>query len=290
MKSGIYPGISNKYYHASEGFSSTLIKKMSVPAIAKHHMDNPPEFKDCFRIGTAIHTYILEPSTFYDEFLTGISVGRRGKADREEWSQWFFEHGADGDHIVSHKASEWNGMFEAETGKRMVTPDEIDAIKMMAASVQANPDAMKLLDGGIAEASCYWQDEETGLHLKCRPDYLSGFVSDLKSCASALPHMVSRTMHQHGYHISQAVYLDGIMHATGQYREFVFIFIEKTAPYLCACYRLDDESAELGYRQYRANLLRLAECLNTDKWPGLENNYALSLPGYAFKDEEEEYL
>jgi hypothetical protein len=282
---GIIPGISNKDYHADKStFSSTLIKKMDVPATAKHYMTEPQEHKEAYRIGSAIHKFILEPHDFEAEFLTGIDCKRRSNADKEEWASWFYEHGADGSHIVSHSAAVWNGMFEKETGKHMVTPDEIDKIAAMAQAVEANKNAFKLLQAGAPEQSVYWQDEETGLNLRCRPDYLNSFCSDLKSCQSARPGAVSRDMYKLGYHISAAHYTAGLLAATGRYHPFLFIFIEKTAPYLVAVYGLDDQSQAIAHDEYRRLLQRLADCLETDTWPGLEDNLNLSLPSYAFKD------
>lgn len=282
---GIYPGITGIDYHADrDSYSSSLIKLMNVPALAKYQMDNPPEYKDCFRIGSAVHKFILERDDFEAEFLTGIDCPRRSSDNKMEWATWFFEHGANGDLIVSHKAAEWNPLFEQETGKHMMTPEEIKEIALMAESVAANDEAMTLLEGGIAEASIYWTDKETGISLRCRPDYLTRACTDLKTCQSASEHAVAREIHNRGYHISAAMYSHGVNEVTGQYAPFVFLFIEKAPPYLCAVYSMDEESAELGWNTYRAHLNKLAECLETGIWPGIPNNLAVHLPAYAFFD------
>ncbi len=280
---GIFQGISNADYHADRSsYSSSLIKKMDVPAVARYAMDNPPKYKDCFRIGSAVHKYILERDDFESEFLIGIDCARRSNDDKQEWAQWFFEHGADGEHIIQHPAAKWNGMFEEATGKHMVTPEEKKELILMAESVAANKNALRLLEEGAPEQSVYWVDDETGLQLRCRPDYLSKFCSDLKSCRSAKPGAVSRDVVNLGYHISQAMYTDGLLQVTGEYHPFLFIFVEKTPPYLCAVYGLDEEAKELGWSEYRRLVVKLAECLETDTWPGLEDDLQLSLPGWAF--------
>jgi len=283
MKPGIYDGISNTDYHADkDSYSSSIIKLMDVPSVAKYNIDNPGEYKDCFRIGGAIHKHVLEPADFAKEFLTGIDTPRRSAADRSDWAKWFYANGGDGDHITAHKATEWNGMFEASTGKHMVTPAEIEEIKLMGESVFSNSNAKQLLEGGKAEQSIYWQDKETGLNLRCRPDFLSSFCSDLKSCQSAKPGAVSREIVNRGYHISAAMYQEGVSAATGACTPFTFIFIEKTPPYLCAVYCLDDDSQRLGYETFRKYLNKLAKCLESDEWPGLEDNLELPLPIWAF--------
>lgn len=287
-KIGIFDNISNAEYHAppkpdeDPSYSSSIVKMMEIPALARYEMDAPQEYKECYRMGSAIHKFVLERADFESEFLTGIDCARRSKADKEEWAAWFYEHGADGDHITSHKAAEWNGLFEQLSGKSMVTPEEITKISMMAESVMRNPMAAKLLTGGKAEQSIYWQDEETGLYLRCRPDYLGRFCSDLKSTQDAREAEFLRSAYRMGYHVSAAMYTDGIQQVTGEHHPFLFIAIEKTPPFLCAVYGLDDYSAERGWSIYQEFKLRLAECLVTGKWEGLPNNLRATLPKYAF--------
>ncbi len=286
-KHGIFPDISNTDYHADkESYSSSLIKKMDIPAMAKHTMNNPSEYKDCYRIGTAIHTFLLEPHLFEKEFFTGISCAKRSKDNRNEWASFFIDKGADGYGITALPAAEWYAEFQKQTGRSILSPDEIQSIKGMAESVGKNPRAMELLTNGEAEQSIYWTDKETGLNLRVRPDFLNHCCSDLKSVQSAKPQFFAKKAFDLGYHISQAMYQDGILQVTGEFKEFKFICVEKTGPYLNAVHAFNEESAEEGYKQYRSYLNKLAECLNSGKWPGVEGNEDMSLPHYAFKEEE----
>lgn len=286
---GIYAGISNTDYHADKtAYSSSIIKKMHVPALAKHAMDSPQQYKDVFRIGTAIHMFILERDKFNDEFLVGIDCARRSKADKQNWIDWFCENGWDNaeQEIVDNKlpAAKWYEQFQASTGKHIVTPEELDALTQMAQSVSLNETAIKLLKDGVPESSIYWEDKETGIMLKCRPDFYNDYCSDLKSCQSAAPGDASRQIASLGYHISAAMYQDGILQATGEYAPFLFIFIEKNPPYLCAVYSLNDESNSYAYAQYRQLVVKLAECLESNQWPGYDDVLDLSLPGWVIKE------
>lgn len=287
IKFGIVSDLSNADYHADKtSYSSSLIKLMSCPAKAKHYMDNGSEYKDVFRLGTAIHTLVLEPEKFDSEFLIGIDCARRSKDDKTQWAAWYREHGWTGayDFVMNNPAASWNPAFIEATGKNLVTPAEIDELKAMAESVLVNANARELLEKGEAEQSVYWQDEETGLNLRCRPDFLNtaGFISDLKSCDSASRPAVMSKIYNLGYHISDALYRDGVYHATGEWMPFLYIFIEKQAPYQCVVYSLDDASMELAHNQYRENLRTLARCLERDEWPGYDDKLDLRLPAYAF--------
>jgi hypothetical protein len=280
---GIYPGILNSVYQAdTETISSTILKKMKVPFEAKYLMKNPQPYKEVFRMGSAIHKYLLEREDFDQEFLLAIDCDRRSKVDKEEWAQWFYAHGGDGIQITSNKAAEWNGLFEAETGKNIVTPEEIAAISMMSESVAANKNARRLLEGGEAESSVYWQDSETELNFRCRPDYLNAFCSDLKSCRSADPRLFGNSIHEMGYHISAAMYQSGLLEVTREIHPFLFIAIEKTPPYLCAVYKINDAGTQLGEDIFHHYARKMAQCIFDGKWPGLEDNLDLPLPSYAF--------
>ena len=284
METGIYDGISNADYHKKDGhYSSSLIKKMAVPAKARHYMLEDQEHKDCFRIGTAIHTYVLERDKFEDEFLTGISAGRRSKADKMEWAAWFVEHGAaNGYEIIDMPAAKWNGEFMASSGKNMVTPEEIEQIKSMAESVMFNKTAESLLSKGKAEQSVYWTDKETGMNLKVRPDYLDDdFISDLKSIQSVDDKSIIRSFANCGYGISQAMYQAGVAAVTGKWRPFLFVYIEKEPPYLCRVIGTDDDTQAAFWELYQAYKAKLAMCLETDEWPGIDDDLSMALPDWA---------
>lgn len=284
MKEGIFDGISNADYHADkETYSSSLIKLMHTPALAKHAMNEPHEQKEVYRIGTAIHIKVLEPELFTKQFFTGINVPRRGKDNLTEWADFFAIRG--GYNIVDNfTAAEWYGEFEKQTGMSILTPDEIEFINLMAESVSNNKIAFNLLKDGKSEQSIYWTDEETGLNLRVRPDYLGASISDLKSTKSAYAPFFAKSAYDLGYHISQAMYQDGIEKVTGEYKDFKFICVEKKEPYLCAVHSFNNESIAFAEKKYREYLRKLASCIDLDYWQGYENKNNLSLPAYLLKD------
>ena len=283
MDNGIYDNISNEKYHTDKkSYSSSLVKLMHTPALAKYYMTNPLEYKDVYRIGTAIHTYVLEPDKFNDNYFTGISAPRRGAANLSEWDEFFASHNAYD--ITQLKAADWFQEFEKQTGKSILTSDELQQIIAMSKSVQSNDRAVELLHGGKAEQSIYWTDEETGLKLRVRPDYLGDEISDLKSVKSAYAPFFAKSAYDLGYHISQAMYQDGVNSITHEDKPFNFICVEKQPPYLCAVHAFDRESSEEASRQYRNYVTKLASCIEFDYWEGLKDDSEMSLPAYGFKN------
>lgn len=165
-------------------------------------------------------------------------------------------------------------------GYTVLSVDTYEQLLGMRDAIMAHPMAGKLLSGeGVAEASVYWTDPSTGELCRCRPDFWrkDGVVVDLKSTEDASPDGFAKSLVNYRYHVQAPWYLGGMAaaHAAGHFpegfaapRAFVFIAVEKRAPYAVACYALDAESLEIGTRLMRADLDTLAECRRTDIWPG----------------------
>ncbi len=293
-KQVVYPSViqnmPNTEYHAHEATGSSLLRQIDIPAKFKYTKIHPPEYKECYRSGSATHTKVLEPDKIRSEYVIAPNIGKRSASDREQWEAFFMEHGADDiPQIISKPARDWYAAFYDQTGKTILTAEELSQIEQRTDAVYNNPEAKKLLVGGHAEVSLFWQDKETGLYLKCRPDYLSpDFCVDLKTTQNATRNNFAKTIVKYGYHVQAAMYLDGIKQTTGNDAQFRFIVVEKQAPYLTAVYQLNDESMELGTKLYREYLNKLADCMETDDWPGLENDLNLQLPVWAFDMAEAE--
>jgi hypothetical protein len=279
----IKTGISNAEYHADRSsFSSSILKMMNCPAKAKWEIENPSPRTETLALGSAIHKWILERDQFNEEFLIGIDRARRSKDDRQAWADWYSERGADGNVVIDRPAAEWNAEFERQTGKNMVTPDTLKMLIDMADAVASNPNANELISKGVAEQSVYWTDDETGLNLRCRPDYMNAeFISDLKSAAEIDDRAIIRAVANFSYSLSQGMYQQGVYEATGQWRPFLFIFVEKSPPYQCRVISLDEAAAIAGYEKYREAARILKTCIDTGEWPGYKDNLNFQLPEWA---------
>lgn len=251
MKPGIYTSdqLSNGAYHSGAGISCTGLKKIAVsPAHYKHG-----EFKQTSSMftGSATHAAILEPDLFAKQYVTLPSGKDRRSA---EYKALCAEYGAD-NVLVSSDAYQ---------------------IKMMQQAVQKNSKARQWLyeEEGRNELSVYAKDPETGVLVRCRFDRLlnRGLSPDLKTTVDASPRGFSNAIAKYGYAFQAAFYLDTYYWATGQRLEsFGFVAVESKAPYNVMCYRLDDESIEVGRSQYRAALNKYAECLESGVWHGYDD-------------------
>ena len=250
---GIYTDISNDDYHASAGISRSAISALQLSPldywmeyINPHHEKEAPS--ETMIMGTVLHTLVLEPHKFADEFLVLPKLDLRTKDGKAE-----------------------KALFEEIKGnKQFIKQDLFATARKMADAVLLHPKAAQILNDAVFENSIYWNDKATDALCKTRPDIWNkqiGVVCDLKTARDARPRYFSRTVEDGNYHIQAAMQIDGIYAATGKRpQDFMFIVVQNEPPYMPYIYRLDDEAIEAGRREYKEALLIFRECMKADDW------------------------
>jgi exodeoxyribonuclease VIII len=262
VQMGLVSGLSNEAYHAAPGVSKSGLDRLAKsPAHYLAYLREDRKETPALRLGRIIHRAILEPDTL--ALAIGPDCGKRSKEDKATWAA-----------------------FEAASaGCEIVTADEAEQIRHMRDAAYNHPAARRLLFApGVAEASGWWFDQTTGELCRCRPDYLrtDGILADLKSTEDAGPGF-KRSCANYFYHKQAAFYVDGVTAITGETPAgFVFVAVEKQPPYAVATYQLDAVALEVGRALYQRDLMTLAECKISHRWPGYsEQIEVLSLPGWA---------
>lgn len=261
MKPGIYGGISNADYHRDEALGSTSLKTLATktPAHYQHDKANP-KFSDAFTLGTAAHSLILEGDT------SGIVI-----VEADNWL------------TKDAKAAKAEALAE---GKQPLLTKEMTQVFMMRDSVMAHPLARAAFTGHKAEQSVFWEEE--GLALKCRPDaWKPGLLVDLKTTVNADPREFGKTAYNFGYHQSAAHYQDGVEAMTGERLPFLFVLVEKTAPYLVSVVELDVEALAAGHAMNSRAKAIYRTCTQTGVWYGYESEDPIELPHWGLKEIEE---
>ena len=252
------------------------------PAVSKSHLDliarsplhywarylDPdrvaPEPSPQMRLGTALHTHVLELSRWDQEIAVAPQINRLTKAGKEEWAAF----------------------MAASAGRTVITADDAAQVMAMGRAVLRHPAAAMLLGlPGKAETTHMWKDASTGLECKCRPDWLTddgSIVVDLKTTKEASPRGFKQSVANYRYHVQAAWYLHGLEQATGRRPDqFIFICVESTAPYAVAVYAADAEMIERGHDQAMRDLAKLAVCKAADHWPSYSDQIeTISLPGW----------
>lgn len=243
--------MSNADYHSQKAVSKSgldLIRK--APAIFKHRRENPLLPTDAMRMGTLVHTAVLEPHLL-DDLMIAPKFDRRTSAGKAAYEAF---------------------MIESE-GKELVTQDELDKLRDITRAVHAHPGAAKALAQLVeVETSIFWTDPETGIECRCRPDGVlsSGVIVDLKTTRGAAMEDFQKSVAQYRYHVQSAFYSDGYAAAYGATPPgFVFIAVETEPPYLVACYVASAAMIARGRSDYQTDLRTYAWCIENDEWPGL---------------------
>lgn len=265
MNCELIDDLSNDAYHGDRSaVSSSGLKQILVsPAHFQAYLTEERVETITFTLGTAIHTALLEPERFKAQYVVAPVCDRRTKEGKQIWLAF----------------------QETLGGKFVVTENELNAIRGIAQQVRQHKMAETLLRVGRAEQSIFWTDRETGIRCKIRPDSLSDYaILDVKSTESAHRADFPRSCVRYDYDLSAAMYQEGVRVLTGEMRDFVFLPVEKSAPYACALYKASEEMLISGYAKFRQALRTLAECRESGRWPGYqpEGDYELlDWPRYA---------
>jgi exodeoxyribonuclease VIII len=222
-----------------------------------------PEPTPAMAIGSAVHTHVLELDQWDARYVTAPEgINRRTNAGKAEWEA-----------------------FEtASTGRTDLSRTDAELVMRMGHSVFRHPAAAMLLAmPGKAETTHMWTDEATGLQCKCRPDWLTddgSLIVDLKTTEDASPAGFRKSIGNFRYFVQAAWYLDGIERATGKRPEqFLFLCVEKRAPFACAVYAADAEMIQIGAEAAARDLEVLATCKAANAWPGYSDQIeTISLP------------
>jgi hypothetical protein len=257
MKNGVYD-IPIEQYHSCQGFSrSTLVHFNKSPLHFWHQAlsgkaekpkpvdvikkANPLEF------GNALHSYVLERNEFFNRYIALPKINRVTKAG---------------------KAAYEDLLIRAE-GKQIICEDALKEIESMNLSIESNSDAKALISDAEYEKSLFWTDPDTGILCKVRPDiWHNNFICDLKTAQCGALKDFQKSVFAYSYHIQAGMIQEALKHVLGvEMDNFIFVAIEKEAPYAVGVYRLDPMAVSLGVTQFKNILQGIKQCQESNNWP-----------------------
>lgn len=276
---GIYDNITLAAYHGSEICPTPSISSSGLRAIldcpAKYWWNsalNPAREtveKRSFSVGKAAHDWI---SLGDDEFFKTNMVLPE-------------------DHSNTTKAGKEIVAAYRAQGLNVISAKDFETIKAMRDALLRHEFAAASFKRGKFEPTLAWQDEETGIWLRARPDFLPDalqHIPDYKTATSAKPSEFSKAVFNYGYAQQAALYLDGIKAVTGtEPQSFYFVVQEKEPPYVISVIALEQAAIHWGRIMNRKAIHTFARCLETGHWPGYaEDVVEVGLPVWAEKDLE----
>jgi hypothetical protein len=281
--------IDDATYHALPYVSKHALDVLAnrTPMHLRYQREHPETPTDAMKFGTAFHTYLLEPDAFESRHpVIGqcVRMKKDGKRCTNDGKFFVEEQWLCGVHAPE-------GSSECDTA---ITASQFEQIKHMADAVRRNRAASSVLEAeGHNEAAILWRrrvlgdgwEHETNCKMKVdllRPSW--EMVADLKTCETASLAEFERSIATFSYHRQGAFYQDGCRTIDLDIKHFVFICVEKTAPYGVAVYRLLDDAITLGREENERLITTYAACERNNYWWGYDNEFKdVSLPAWAFR-------
>lgn len=254
MDSRVVLDMPNEEYHGTKDVSKTTLdlahNDPHGPAWARECPTDKEKLKT-FDFGDAMHAICLEPDRLKSEFVVMPTFGLKN-IDKAAKLAWLLEH----KHL------------------KVLSKDEHKKLNLMFESVMAHGEARALIEAeGLAEASYFWTDEQTGLGCKCRPDKHiereGRLLVDVKTTPSLAKFNFSADDYR--YYVQDPWYCDGVakLHDNESVR-MEFLAIQKTIEcgrYPVGVVKLPEEAIEYGRAIYREDLNRYAEYMNSEQPP-----------------------
>lgn len=262
---GVYAGIPMDAYHGQltvgPSVSSSGLRTIFTMSPA-HYFDTSylntdredEEGKEAFVLGRAAHHLLLGE----DEFSTLFIVRPDEAPDGRAWNG------------NNNSCKAW---LEAQTkaGRTVLTKNQIDSIRGMARALAKHP----LIEAGIlngqVERSLVWQDKETGIWLKVRPDVIpndSGDAADLKT-SSHFGYDFDHSASKFRYDMQAALTKWAFKQVLGmEMQSFSLIPVTSRRPHCCDVLTLQGVDITEAEQDLRVALRTFAHCLKTGNWFG----------------------
>lgn len=293
MKQGIFYDIDIDAYHADKSAISATGLKHAKKSLAdmKYYLDGgyDQQQKPAMDFGNAFELALLDQEGFENsvailqtEFWTDAALSEKPDLKRPKQSK---------------KYTDLKDAFLKENpGKYIITDtgesESFDAIAKMLESCYRDRVINALIQNIQYQASLYWTDEKTGLHLKTRPDICKvnkNVVVNLKTALDASPEAFNRALAGMDYPLQAICEIEGVL-ATKlmpQVDKYFWLVVEKLPPYNAQIYEFDQADILVMRDEYNFLLSRIKKAMDANLWPGYtdraDNEYGIltaKIPAY----------
>jgi|TARA_R110000744_G_scaffold38003_5_gene86978 hypothetical protein len=239
---GIIHDMTNEVYHATAGISSSPVKTVYKKSLS-HWKGEKRRQTAAFTMGSAVHALLLE------ENKNIVVKGPKTKASKAFKD---LEETLDGEQIL-------------------LTEVEWYTAKAISKGALSNPTIKSLLrhKDRQNEVSIFVECEDTGLMLKTRPDLMilsEQGLYDVKTTQDASPRGFSKECTLYAYDIQAAFYLYVCQLAGLDVKEFSFLAVEKSAPYVSHMHVVGPELLESATIRMKQVLRTIAEANNKEEY------------------------
>lgn len=304
ISDGVYFDMADADYRKAPGVSNSMLKHIAPngsdpgsPAHFQEALRTPTEDTGALFFGRMVHSRILTP----DCPLPSVEVIPDTYPAPEGCTAVKKKQCAVGDPLPWHGAAkfckEWVAEREAKN-IRPVTKQELQNMDGVVNAVAKHPIAGMALKSGRPEVSLFhtmWLRDGVSILRKARLDWVPAgpALVDIKTALDARKDEFSKALYTRRYYVQAAYYLDmwNALNPNDQKKSFVFIVVEKFAPFAISVFTVSENALRAGRGEYRDNLNLLATCRQLNDWPAYSPDIqAIDLPPYAYKKGAELYV
>lgn len=258
-------------YHEHPALGKTGLVKVLRSVSHYNHSQLNPTRSTAFTIGSAVHELLLMGRDNYEPAFVVRPQGDEGNFRKTVGKEW-----RDAQH---------------EAGLEIVTAEQSRNIERACNAAWDHPKAGLFFEESFIERSHFWQDSDTGLQCKSRPDMLTkdGVVMiDLKTAEDASHVAIQRAIARYRYDMQWAHYGAGVEDTTGVFpQKFLILAVEPKPPFGVAIYDLHHDWKYSGELYVRRALEKYAAVLDDldnagDGWAGYPREIqAMEMPRWA---------
>ena len=275
---GFYSGIPLKVYHSQKICPGPSVSSSGLRRVLEINGGSPAHFyaewsgnpnmveaddREAWILGRAAHHMLLGQPDFARYFV--VRPPHWDSYRTKEARQWRDSVPKDQTILTDGEVKKIAGMAES-LGKDVLVRGE-------RARTKDGKEFYQGLLNGWVECSGFWQDRETGLWIKIRPDAVpphSGQFCDLKTTLSVQRMDIDTTLAKYGYHQQGALLAEGAPICLDMVLEsFALIFVEKMRPPHCVqVVQVGAEDLLTGHEQNHSAMRLIARCIRDNNWPG----------------------
>ena len=258
-------------YRREEGVNQSSLKKiLDSPAHYQAALKQKMIPTPAMEMGTALHCLSLDGcKAFTNSYIKKPDGIKLNTKEGREWKE-----GVGRKKVLSAggKDDPWGSVIGMDT-----------SLQRLAWFNAEQEDYIK-----FNEVSIYW--DWHNVHCKARLDRVlvdEGIVLDLKTTDSVDPEQFTKKVVNLGYDFQAAYYAKAAEEAYGKPFRFIFVAIERRAPYTVDLFEVTPDMMAEGLRKCDMALTRYAECEASGEWPNREPVIRnLDYPGWYNRVEE----
>ena len=221
--------------------------------------------KRTFDVGTAAHHMVLRQDFWRDGIVQIDAESYNTKAARTARDEAY------------------------DCGLTPILRDQYGALERMVAALEQHPQASRAFTNGNPERSLIWRDAETGLLLKCRPDWIPNVLPspfpDFKSTQDANPHTWDRRFClDHSGLLRAAWYAEGFRNVFEIDKPTLYYVVQEIAPPYAISIRVvehDSTVMRIGRALMRKAVWTWAQCIDSGKFPSYPLIGRIEAPQWA---------